>query len=48
MSAYLGYTELVNTIIQTSEYLNWNLGLRGACRGGNSNLVNLMINKGAK
>ena len=26
---------------------NWNRGLRGACQGGHTEIINLMISKGA-
>ena len=40
------YYRLILTYKQKNNY-NWNDGLEGACKGGNLDIINLMIEKGA-
>ncbi len=49
----LQYICEVNQVITLTRFmksnsnLNWNWGLYGACKGGNINIINMMIDKGA-
>ena len=41
------YIISIKILSLTNDYLDWNLGLMAACRGGHRDLVDFMIEKGA-
>ena len=43
----VGNIEVVNMIINSHNYEHYEYGLKGACRGGHLEIINMMLSKGA-